>query len=471
MSWITRFAMMLEKYQKGMSLIPEPLFLLNLTRYYLSYVNRPWILDKEKMKKYQGKMLRKIVKRAFTTSTYSQKYQEAGILPDDIKNIEDIQKLPLMTKDDLRRDPAISKNFKKRNLYKVDTSGSTGKPVSIYRDISSIIIESLIIARMLKAYNLNIFKTRITNIGDFSLPNSYDEECLRKVLSKKLGFFSHRTQSLYVGEDMKKMMGKLEKFDPHIIIAYPGTLIGLMILREDGHGKKLKLKYIISSGGVLDDYTKNQIEDAFSTKILDLYTATESGTIAFECLEGNYHIQSDYVYLEALNDDGEKVIGKPGHVVVTRLYGKGNPIIRYTGMNDFVTPIEGECDCGMHTPLIKSVEGRSSDSIVLPDGRIFPPATFTLIPGEVMREFGIDKIQQFQIIQNRKDEIEILIVIKEEFRDVPPPIEDIMNEIQRRYQHLVGKGVEIKVREAKHVRKEDSISPILISHVDHKNWI
>jgi phenylacetate-coenzyme A ligase PaaK-like adenylate-forming protein len=129
----------------------------------------------------------------------------------------------------------------------------------------------------------------------------------------------------------------------------------------------------------------------------------------------------------------------------------------------------------MHTQLIKNVEGRRSDSIVLPDGRIFPPATFTLIPGEVTQHYGIDKIQQFQIIQHKKDEIEILIVINEKLRDVGPSVEKLLNGIKQRYQKLVGGDINIKVREVNKVKKDERSSTlpssIVLSYVEHNDWI
>jgi phenylacetate-coenzyme A ligase PaaK-like adenylate-forming protein len=129
----------------------------------------------------------------------------------------------------------------------------------------------------------------------------------------------------------------------------------------------------------------------------------------------------------------------------------------------------------MHTPLIEKVEGRSADSIVLPDGRIFPPATFTLIPGEVTQEFDVDKIQQFQIIQQKKNAIDILIVINDTLRHVGPSVDTLMKEIKRRYQDMVGDQVTVTVKDVTKVKKDDrrpcSPSSIVLSYVDHKNYI
>ena len=466
-----------------MELIPSPTFMYHFAKHSIS-VNRPWKFNTEQMREYQGKALNKMVKYAYTTLLYQQKYKEIKIEPNKIKMIDDVKKLPFVTKQDLRSHGTLGtlpKNVKRKKLFKVGTSGSTGKPIYIYRDTDAVALESTIISRMLKTYNLNPLKIKMTNIGDFSIQNSYDQECITNGTLKKLGFLSYfskkNVQHLYAGDKIKKIMDKLVSFNPDFIISYPGTLIGLMELRNEGHGEGIDPKYVVVSGGVLDQYTKHQFENTFNTKVFSLYAATESGTVAFECLNGHYHVQSDLVFIEAIDEKKNHVSsGKHGHLVVTRLYGGGTPIIRYTGMDDIVSLLDyEECDCGMNTQLLKNVEGRASDSIVLPDGRIFPPATFTLIPGEVARDSGVDIVQRFQIIQNKKDDIEILTVINEKLRDEVLSVEKILDDIKRRYQNLVGEDVNVDVKEVKKVKKDvrspNSLSTIVMSYVDHNEYL
>ncbi len=465
-----------------MSILPDPIFLCNLAKYNLG-VNRPWKLSYEEMDVYRSKSLKKMIRYASEVPLYKDKFENANLNPSEIKDINDVKKLPIVTKQDLRNykvPGTLHPNFNKDKAYKVDTSGSTGEPVSIYKDMSMIAAELTTMLRMFKSYNLDVRNSKTSNIGDFSLPDSYDEECLQKGAYEKLGFLSPvrkgSMQSLFAGEDVSKIMKKLEAYEPDLIVGYPGTLIGLMVLKAEGKGENLNPKYVVSSGGVLDKYTKKRIEDLFDTRVLDLYAATESGTVGFECLNGNYHIQSDYVNIEAIDEKENRVpAGEHGHIVITRLYGKGTPILRYTGMNDYVTLLDEKCDCGMHTPLIKKVEGRSADSIVLPNGRIFPAATFTLIPGEVAQDFGVDIIQRFQIIQHKKEELKILIVINEKERDKVKSVDKVLEEIKNRYQKIVGKEVNINIIEVDKVEKdkrsEDSKSSIVLSYVEHKQWL
>jgi len=86
--------------------------------------------------------------------------------------------------------------------------------------------------------------------------------------------------------------------------------------------------------------------------------------------------------------------GKIGHIVVTRLFGKATPLIRYTGMDDWVTlGEEYKCSCGLCTPIFKNgVEGRLSTSVYLPDGKIFPSASFAIL-SVVLKDLRTRKVK------------------------------------------------------------------------------
>ena len=139
-------------------------------------------------------------------------------------------------------------------------------------------------------------------------------------------------------------------------------------LKRKGYGKNIEPEIMASSGAVLDEYTKKYIENAFNTKIYDVYGSTEAGPIAFECRKGNYHIHYDMVHVEILDSK---------YIVITKLYGNATPIIRYNGLNDLIIPVNKKCNCGINSPLIGKIAGRKADSIILPDGKIIPPLSLT----------------------------------------------------------------------------------------------
>ena len=162
--------------------------------------------------------------------------------------------------------------------------------------------------------------------------------------------------------------------------------------------------------------------------------------MAFECVEGGmYHVQSDFVYMESMDEHNNPTPkGNPGHLVITRLYGKGTPIIRYTGIEDIIVPIEQQTQCGITTEMLSRIEGRSADMLVLSNGRLLSPLTITGIPAKVMQQYSSYKIDQFQIIQHREDDIEIVIVINEQKRHQGIPVETLLKELHDQFQIQLG---------------------------------
>lgn len=454
----------------------NPIFAARLLRHYLTDIDRAWKKDADEIKRYQDKALRGVLKYAYRVPLYHRKYREAGIGMDDIHGIADLHKLPLITKEDLIHgfpDDIIPLNYNRKNAYIVGTSGSSGRPMSMYKDMEYITVEALAGVRLLKAYGMNWRKTRITNIGDFSVPTTTDEECLRKGLMGNLSpFFSlDNYQNLYTGKEVKILLDEMDGFEPELLIAYTSVLMGLASLKMNGMGKKVNPKYIVSSGEVLDSYSRKYIEEAFGVPVLNLYATTEGGTISFECPDRNFHINSDFTHVEILDREGEAVEeGDFGSVVITRLYRGGTPIIRYTGLNDIASLENGGCGCGMHTPLMKSLEGRKKDAIIFPGGRIFPPATIPMPLAEAAGKFHTLQIKRFQLVQNDIDDIEVRVEIDEGQRDVGVKVERLLEEIRKNYQKLAGSGVSVEVNEVGEVEREDGSTspPLIISKLDRK---
>jgi len=199
---------------------------------------------------------------------------------------------------------------------------------------------------------------------------------------------------------------------------------------------------------------------------------TEAGPLAFQCSkEKYYHVHSDFVYLEFLDDKNKPVPpDTPGHLVVTKLYGKGTPIIRYRGIEDLVTPTTKKTCCTISSQIIKQIEGRSTDLIILPNKKLLSPLTVTGIPAKIMDEFKTYKIKQFQIIQQKIDEIEILIVIDEKLRNKGPSAKRILEELKKRFSEKIGHGINIVVREVDEIQKDERLDhvKVVISKVKHK---
>ncbi len=453
----------------------NPIISLQLLKRYLSDPKRIFKSNPSQIKRFADKEFRKIVRYAYTVPLYNKKYKINGIKPSDIRGINDINKLPFISKDDLRQNfpnNIVPPGYK--NGYVICTGGTTGKPVSIFTDFITMGIGSIPAIRELNYFKLNWRKSRFVHIGNF---NPY-----RVDLISQENFHSHLKSFIamdnYIGIDVNlpaiDIIKKLDSFKPDIVMSYPAIFQNLAYLKRKGYGKNIKAKLFWTGGAILDSYTKSYVEDAFGCRLLNIYPSVEAGAdIAFECSEGHWHIHPDFFHVEAIDENNELVEdGERGHIVLTRLWGRGTPIIRYTGMDDWVklTPYK-KCSCGLTTPLIEGgVEGRMRANIILPNGTIFPPGAFCFIT-PALHKLNTFKVKQYQIIQKKIDEIDILIVIDEDLRDIGPSFEEIAKEIKKMYRKKVGPKVIINVKEVdKIINKKDSGKPppIVISHVKPK---
>jgi phenylacetate-CoA ligase len=246
----------------------------------------------------------------------------------------------------------------------------------------------------------------------------------------------------------------------------------LSYLKRKGLGKNIKPKLLISAGQMLDAFTKSYVEEAFGCQLLNMYGSCESGAnIAFECPEGNWHIHSDYFHLEAVDENMEVVAsGERGKLVLTKLWGKGTPLIRYTGMEDWISLSNGKkCSCGLNSPILeKPLEGRVMSNIILPNGKVYPPSEFLFITS-VLKNLKAYKVRKFQIIQKKIDEIEILLVIDDDLRNKGVPLKEIIEKIKDIYQKETGPDVKITVIEVDEIEEDPDSgkpAPIVVSYVN-----
>ena len=121
----------------------NPIFLSKILKSYLFDIDRLGNLNEVALKKHQDKCLKNIVRYAYTVPLYHEKYKKADIHPNDIKGINDIAKLPTISKYDIKNfypNGIISSKTKKNQLIEISTSGTTGKSLSLYGDMYDAIL-------------------------------------------------------------------------------------------------------------------------------------------------------------------------------------------------------------------------------------------------------------------------------------------------------------------------------------------
>jgi len=162
--------------------------------------------------------------------------------------------------------------------------------------------------------------------------------------------------------------------------------------------------------------------------------------------------------------------GERGRLVITKLWGTGTPIIRYTGMEDWITLGNGEkCSCGLKSPIFgRPVEGRILSNIHLPDGRSIPPSQFLYIT-DVLNKLKTFKVKKYQIIQNTIDEIDILIEIDEDQRNKEPSFNEISEKIKKIYKENIGTIVKLNIKEVNKIEDDTETgkpAPLVVSNIN-----
>lgn len=439
-----------------------PRNLYEIAQSYLSDIDRLWKKSPEEIDRFRNKMFKKLYNYSKKVPLYREKFKGIG----SVGGIDDIETLPFVHKSDFREwfPDGLIDNKERKDLVIISTSGSTGKPVSIYRSLSSFLRGEILSVRVLKAHGLDFKKDKIMVIGDFAIEDSYDHKMKNLIEILGLSRFTRNIRFVPFDLSIEEMCKIFGNFKPKCISGYPRVLAELT---REATKKKIDISsvtHIMSSGYVLDPFTKEYLETTYGTKVIDVYGSIEIDTAIFQCAEGLYHVSYDLFHIELLDDEYQKVApGEVGRVIATRLYGRDTPIIRYTGLDDLAVPEDGKCSCGLDTPIIKSIEGRRVDCIVLPDGRFIPPLAITSIPWKVMRSLNSKRLLRFQIIQQSLDKIELLLVLDEgSADDVPDDV--IIKKMKEKFCKEL--GVEIDVKLVDDVRKEGRLlPPVVISKV------
>ncbi|MEM4267810.1 MAG: hypothetical protein QXK37_03170 [Candidatus Woesearchaeota archaeon] len=347
----------------------------------------------KELERIQLSRLRSLLNHAYqNVPYYRRKFREMGILPEDIKSTRDLKKLPILDKKQLQEDERsfIAVNYNINRLSKARTSGSTGIPLNIYFDGYAVDYKDALRYRALIENGFR-FTYKSVDIGD---PRSFPKENL--ILSF-FGILKKTRISVY--DDYKTNFQKLNLIKPDVITSYSSVLRLFANEIKSGRTLEFKPKLVFSIAEMLSSSEKNQIKDAFGCDVIDLYGSTEFDRLSWECSEHlGYHMDVDSAVIEFVKD-GENVLNERGDIVVTCLYNKAMPFIRYrlgdTGINK-----DEMCRCGRTLPLMTSIEGRSDDLITLPSGKKISPRSINVIrhlPG--IKEYSItqEKLDRFVV--------------------------------------------------------------------------
>jgi len=159
-------------------------------------------------------------------------------------------------------------------------------------------------------------------------------------------------------------------------------------------------------GEIVTDELRSKVKNIWGVPLIDIYSCNEAGYMALQCPENeHYHIQSENVILEVLNENNEHCqVGEVGRVVITTLHNFATPLIRYE-IGDYAEVGE-PCSCGRGLPVLKRIVGRVRNLITYPDGTKKRP----VVGSDSFEDICI--VKQFQFVQKTVNDIEVKLVVE-----------------------------------------------------------
>jgi phenylacetate-CoA ligase len=354
----------------------------------------------EKLQEYQFNKLKKLLVHANEhVPYYRESFKKVGFEPSHFNSFGDFQKIPVLTKAEIRNNPQefISKD-KKRMLTRYATSGSTGEPLIFY--LSNERISSDKAAHLLSRawWGINIGDKEAvlwSSSGDLSVYGAVKkirDRCLRTYL---LSAFHMSEKS------MDKYMKFMLRCKPKHVFGYAHSIyiISNYAKNRGIDLKKSGIEAVFVTAETLHDFQRALIEEVFGAPVSNSYGGRDSGLVAFECKHKSMHINPN-IYTEIIDKQ----------VIITHLDSYGFPFIRYQTGDQGVFSTKKLCGCGRKMPVIEKIIGRDTDYIISPKKEFIHPLALEYI----FRE--IEGVDYFKITQEAEDSLLVDLVMHSALR-------------------------------------------------------
>lgn len=359
---------------------------------------------------------------------YREQFRARGIDPADIRSVEDLARVPYLTRDALRtRFDDLTARARLPRVQRLTTGGSTGLPVPFLVDAERMGVADAIRLRAQRWFGLEPGGREVVLWGS---PIELGRQDRVRALRDRL-LNSVLLSAFDMGEPaLQRHVRAISRYRPTKIYGYASALYLLArYAAARGWRPPAGLRAVFTTAEPLFDFQRAAIAEAFGCRVATEYGARDAGLIANECPAGSLHVPAEGVVVEV---DGAEP-GQVGEIVVTNLYSAAFPIIRYrTGDLGCLEP--GPCACGRALPRLRSVEGRRTDFLVTPDGRVLHALSVIY----VLRDAAA--VGSFRVVQRALDDVSVLVV-----PDGRAPLE--RGVLAERLERVLGRGVRVTVQE------------------------
>ena len=403
-------------------------------------------MNREDLRKLQLERLKKVVKYAYENVEFYRKlYDDAGVKPEDIQTLDDITKLPFITKDDLRNTyPFDLQAAPKEDWVEVhSTSGTTGIPTVAAYTQNDLDVWAECTARGLAS--VGVHKNDIVNVAyGFGL---FTGGHGAQYGTQKIGALAVPMSS----GNTQKQMNFLKDFPADFLCCTPSYALYLAesFEKEGIDPKSIPLRGGLYGAEMWTEEIRHKLESKFDISAQNIYGLTEviGPGVATEChIKDGMHIAEDHFYPEIIDPETLEVLpdGSEGEIVFTSLTKTGMPVIRYR-TKDLTSLCHDECECGRTTVRMSRIKGRSDDMLKVKGVIVFPKQIEEVLMK--MEELS----PAYQIIVSRPgtmDLIEVQVEIDQSnFQDSIPNLESFKAFVAKKVREAIGIGVKVTLAE------------------------
>jgi phenylacetate-CoA ligase len=385
-------------------------------------------LDTEAIRAAQWRKLGALVRHAHAhVPFYRERFERAGLRPELIRDWPDLERLPILTKEDLRthRDRLMARD-RRYATTAYYSSGSTGPSAVVLVDRHAAAYRHAAVFRTYRWMGSNIGAGVLQFWGTQLDPLRRAKERLRDLVMHRATVSTHRLDDAH----FRRAYRTLTRLKPSILYGFASALHEFArFLQSSGLPlDRAGVKGVLATGEPLLPHQRACLEQVFSCRAFVQYGAEEFGPIAYECPEGSLHVVAENVHVE--QEPGSERDGRGG-LLITSLNNHVMPLIRYR-LGDVGILSADTCVCGRGLPILKEISGRSVDFIRTPDGKLLHGINFDYLPKHFLEE-----IRQFQIVQTTADTLQVNVVRDAGFRD------DTLARFERQMRGIVGGELKI----------------------------
>ena len=364
------------------------------------------------------------------------------------KKIEKWEDLPILTKKDLQQplQDRLSEGYSTKNVYINKTSGSSGHPFVFAKDKFSHALTWSVIFNRFGWFGLDFnssFQARFYGIPLDKF--GYYKERLKDKMATRYRFpiFNLNDEKLkgFLAEFYKKKFNYINGYTSSIELFAKYLRKKNIILKDVCP----TLKVCIVTSEMLFPETKKLLENQFGIPVVNEYGASELDLLAFQNPKDEWVLNNESLYIEVVNKNNQPLpYGSEGKIIVTSLYNKAHPFIRYE-LGDL--GVISEKSTAKHQ-FLQKLTGRTNDVAKLPSGKIVPGLTFYYVTKSIIEDGS--EVKEFVIKQKEKDTFEITYVSSEEISA------EKENEIKASIEKYLEKGLTLQLNRVDVLKRKKS---------------